>query len=149
MNIIRQMIEEDLEAVYEIELENEFDTWPFSAFKIAFSMEESFVVIHPETFCIIGFLFGYQTEDEFSISNVAISKKYHNLGFGSCLLDYVMQKKTRENVSKFFLEVRMSNISAIHLYKKFGFRKLYIRKGYYQKPEEDAIVMGCLKEEAL
>ncbi len=149
MNLTRQMIEEDLEAVYQIELENEFDTWPFSAFKIAFSMEDSYVMIHPETFAIIGFLFGYQSLDEFNISNVAISKSYHNQGFGSQIMEYVINKKVKEGSNKFFLEVRVTNQVAIHLYEKFGFKKLYIRREYYQNPIEDAQVMGLLLAEEI
>ena len=40
-----------------------------------------------------------------------------------------------------FLEVRVSNIPAQSLYKKFGFKNEGIRKGYYSKPVEDACVM--------
>ena len=39
------------------------------------------------------------------------------------------------------LEVRVSNIAAIGLYEKYGFRSLGTRKGYYQDNNEDALIM--------
>jgi ribosomal-protein-alanine N-acetyltransferase len=39
-----------------------------------------------------------------------------------------------------YLEVRAGNVSARRLYKRFGFRELGVRRGYYG-PGQDAIVM--------
>ena len=39
------------------------------------------------------------------------------------------------------LEVRISNIPAISLYEKYGFKSLGTRKGYYQDNNEDALIM--------
>ena len=39
------------------------------------------------------------------------------------------------------LEVRMSNVAAIELYKKTGFQTMAIRNSYYSNPVEDALVM--------
>ena len=36
---------------------------------------------------------------------------------------------------------RASNQAAIALYEKHGFEQAGLRKGYYQKPREDAIIM--------
>ena len=48
------------------------------------------------------------------------------------------------------LEVRKSNFGAQALYRKYGFKDIGIRKGYYSDNREDAIVMwtGNLREEA-
>ena len=39
------------------------------------------------------------------------------------------------------LEVRVSNIKAIGLYEKYGFKSLGTRKQYYQDNNEDALIM--------
>ena len=39
------------------------------------------------------------------------------------------------------LEVRASNKKAIHLYEKFGFKSLGLRRKYYQDNNEDALIM--------
>ncbi|MGZ7144902.1 GNAT family N-acetyltransferase, partial [Streptococcus pyogenes] len=41
-----------------------------------------------------------------------------------------------------FLEVRESNKAARGLYEKFGFKKVGLRKKYYQNPVEDAVLMA-------
>ena len=45
-----------------------------------------------------------------------------------------------------FLEVRVSNRDALHLYRKLGYEVLSVRKNYYSDPVEDAYVMDCKKE---
>jgi ribosomal-protein-alanine N-acetyltransferase len=39
------------------------------------------------------------------------------------------------------LEVRVSNTGAIKLYRRFGFRKKGVRRGYYTDNREDAVIM--------
>jgi ribosomal-protein-alanine N-acetyltransferase len=45
------------------------------------------------------------------------------------------------NLAFLTLEVRASNVAAIALYEKYGFQQAGLRKGYYQNPREDAIIM--------
>ena len=40
-----------------------------------------------------------------------------------------------------FLEVRVSNLSAQHMYENFGFKNLGLRKNVYDMPIEDGYVM--------
>jgi ribosomal-protein-alanine N-acetyltransferase len=44
--------------------------------------------------------------------------------------------------TQFWLEVRASNSAARSLYEKLGFEVLGVRKNYYERPREDALVMG-------
>jgi hypothetical protein len=39
------------------------------------------------------------------------------------------------------LEVRMSNVGAQDMYRRFGFGPVGVRKNYYQEVNEDALVM--------
>ncbi|HOD53050.1 MAG TPA: ribosomal protein S18-alanine N-acetyltransferase [Candidatus Cloacimonadota bacterium] len=145
--LIRRMSEEDLNEVYSIEMESEHDTWDFEGFKIAFVQDESYVLLDSEGMIIAGFLFGYETADEFSISNIAIRKCYQNKGLAYQFLNHVIMEK--KHIKSFFLEVRKSNLPARRLYDKLGFVPLYIRKAYYQSPVEDALVMGLIREEQI
>ena len=46
-----------------------------------------------------------------------------------------------KGAQKVLLEVREGNLSAIALYEKLGFKKIGVRRGYYENPREDAIIM--------
>ena len=52
-----------------------------------------------------------------------------------------MEHGFRNGVERFSLEVRASNTPAIGLYRKLGFRQEGLRKGYYENPREDALIM--------
>ena len=47
-----------------------------------------------------------------------------------------------KNVTSYFLEVRQSNLPAIALYEKMGYKNIGIRKNFYEKPVEDAVIMS-------
>jgi ribosomal-protein-alanine N-acetyltransferase len=50
----------------------------------------------------------------------------------------------QHQAANMFLEVRMSNVSAIALYENTGFNEMAIRRGYYpaKNGREDAVLMG-------
>ena len=64
--------------------------------------------------------------------NINVLDKYQNTGIASKLLEFMLEDLKIKNVKEITLEVNMFNIKAIHLYKKYGFKKINIRKGYYQ-----------------
>ena len=73
-----------------------------------------------------------------SVDSVAVSKKFRRLGIASRLMIEALSRCGETA----FLEVRESNKPAIELYKSLGFRKIGVRRGYYDSPEEDAVVMS-------
>ena len=68
---------------------------------------------------------------EGQITNIATHPAHRRRGYGNAVTD-------AEQVS---LEVRASNASAIALYERLGFAIAGRRKGFYQNPREDALVM--------
>lgn len=48
---------------------------------------------------------------------------------------------SNQELKKCFLEVRVSNFTAIAFYKKCGFAQISTRKAYYEDNKEDAVVM--------
>ena len=44
-------------------------------------------------------------------------------------------------IHAFTLEVRVGNAAAIHIYEKLGFVPAGVRKGFYEKPKEDGLIM--------
>ena len=59
------------------------------------------------------------------------------------LLKYVIKQSKAMKIKRVFLEVRISNLTAIQFYEKFGFIKDAIRDKYYPgDPKEDALLMS-------
>ena len=78
--------------------------------------------------------------DEGYINNIAVEEAARRHGVASALLD-VFCRFAEVNLAFLTLEVRKSNTAAIAMYEKYGFQQAGLRKGYYQRPREDAVIM--------
>jgi ribosomal-protein-alanine N-acetyltransferase len=65
----------------------------------------------------------------------------HRQGVGRRLLDAVLSAVRRDGAVEIWLEVRQSNAAARALYERAGFTEVGLRRRYYDRPVEDAIVM--------
>ena len=79
--------------------------------------------------------------DEGYITNVAVFPEYRKKGVGTALLERVFSLARDEALSFVSLEVRVSNIAAISLYEKLGFKQEGRRPKFYRSPEEDALIL--------
>lgn len=84
--------------------------------------------------------------DEGEITNVAIVKEQRGKGYGKKLMEGTIEAEKLRGVTKLFLEVRESNDNAIRLYKSVGFKATGIRKNFYAKPVENAVLMERLED---
>ncbi|MEM2158205.1 MAG: ribosomal protein S18-alanine N-acetyltransferase [Sulfolobales archaeon] len=76
------------------------------------------------------------------VVSVAVLPDYRRRGIGKMMMEESMRRlKEYYNVSEVYLEVRVSNLPAINLYEKLGFRKLKVLK-YYYLDGEDAFLMA-------
>ena len=96
--------------------------------------DNSFIYIYLIEDKIYGYLIVLDSIDVYEILAIATIEKYRNKGIAQELLDKI---KTKD----IFLEVRESNQIAISFYKKNDFKEISIRKNYYSKPNENAIIM--------
>lgn len=91
-----------------------------------------------------GILSGYIAfsliEDEMEILNLAVHPEYRKQGLASRLLEQAFEVCRKNKIAKSFLDVKISNIAAIELYKKFGYNKIGVRKKYYPDTKEDALL---------
>ena len=79
--------------------------------------------------------------DEGYISNVAVAPGYRRRGIGAALITELLRRAEALALAFVTLEVRESNVPAAALYESFGFAPVGRRKGYYDAPKEDAILM--------
>ena len=75
------------------------------------------------------------------INNIAVTARHRQKGVGSLLLNRALDFAREEKLDFLSLEVRRSNTAAISLYKKLGFKTEGERKGFYDNPKEDGIIM--------
>lgn len=139
--VIRQMKEEDMDQVYAIESSSFSRPWSRESFLQSLNNPRNLYLVAEEGGNILGYcgLWGIVGEGE--ITNVAVDKRYRNQGIGEAILRELIKQAGAMGIEAFTLEVRLSNLSAIHLYHKLGFRDTAIRKNYYEAPTEDALIM--------
>lgn len=86
--------------------------------------------------------------DEGYIANVAVTADYRRQHIADLLIAELVRRGQELNLAFLTLEVRASNEPAQALYRKHGFEVVGLRKRYYEKPREDALLMTLyLKEE--
>ena len=86
--------------------------------------------------------------DEGDIGNVAVAPEHRRQGIADALLDALCARAAALDLAFLTLEVRASNAPAIALYRKHGFQTVGQRRNYYQKPDEDALLMTWFRREA-
>jgi ribosomal-protein-alanine N-acetyltransferase len=79
--------------------------------------------------------------DQGELANIAVAPRARGRGHGGRLLDHLVGVARSRGVGRLFLEVRESNDVALNLYDSRGFRRIGARKGYYERPREDALVL--------
>lgn len=88
-----------------------------------------------------------QSFEQGDVLTVGVDPDLRRKGVGSALLTALIEAFRQQGGLTLFLEVRASNTPARHLYEKFGFRQIGIRRSYYQQPLEDGLVY-CLEVQA-
>lgn len=135
---IRKAVSADLEAMFEIEQACIADPWSMAAFESSFAANGAlFLVAEAENGEVCGFLTANAVLDEISIYNIAVKEGFRRLGIASALISE-LEKSEPYRID---LEVRESNASAIALYEKCGFEQVGMRKNFYAKPTENAVLM--------
>ncbi len=90
---------------------------------------------------LIGYAGMWCYASEAHIMNLALAPGHRRLGFGEALLLDLLRRAVAEKANLAYLEVRPSNLGAIALYRKLGFRAVGFRPNYYQDTGEDAMLM--------
>ncbi|MDZ7270670.1 MAG: ribosomal protein S18-alanine N-acetyltransferase [candidate division KSB1 bacterium] len=92
---------------------------------------------------IAGYAVNWLVPPEIHIGNIAVAPDFRRLGVARQLLQTVLSYARTRGCTVAHLEVRVSNQAAITLYQSMGFRRVGIRRGYYQDNGEDALLMSA------
>ena len=139
--IVRKMQPEDLLQVCEIEKDNFSLPWSEKSFLESMERNDTLFLVALDREEVAGYLGCYCVAGEGEITNVAVKSSYRRQGIGGKLLETLYEEAKALQTYEFFLEVRESNEAAIGLYSRQGFVKEGVRKNFYEKPVENAVIM--------
>ena len=82
--------------------------------------------------------------DEAHLLNLAVASQWQRHGVGAAMLTYVIDEMRNRPLEMIYLEVRPTNVAALNLYDRFGFKQLGLRRDYYPAlaGREDALFLG-------
>ena len=131
MVIYRRMTPEDVPVISRLEEETFSMPWSASSFLEMISKEDARYYVAEKDGKILGGCGVLMIAGEGNITNVVIAPEARNQGIGTAMLRHLMAEGNREGLTAYTLEVRVSNVAAIHVYEKLGFESAGIRPGFY------------------
>lgn len=141
---VRKMSAEDLLSI--VAIERQATPSPWSAVQFEQSLEQHRCLVlatDNDTNLILGYAVVSTLLDQAEVLNICIHPEYQGRSFGSQLLTGLL-KQLPDTIEVVYLEVRVSNFRAIHLYQNHGFIEVGQRRDYYPTEfgREDAILMN-------
>jgi len=88
---------------------------------------------------LLGYIMFWVVFEEWHLMNLAVLPEVRRRGLGTALVRHALMAAHGARMA--LLEVRASNTAALAMYRKLGFVQKSVRKGYYNHPREDAVIM--------
>ncbi len=139
--IIREAELLELDTILEIEELSFTVPWTKDSFLSAFASDMITVFSAEKNGAAVGFGCVSVLAPDCEILNIAVHPDERGNGIGRLLLNAMLEYAAKNGGEAAFLEVRESNTPARTLYEKNGFIPIGIRRNYYSKPTENAIIM--------
>ena len=140
---IREINEKDIDLCYELD-SNSISLWSKKQWANEFKKKGIKVFGLLISNLVIGICVFHVVLDEAQINFFVVDEKYRDKGFGSHLMSYLIKQCKKLKITKLFLEVSHTNVTAERFYNRFDFSTVGIRRNYY-KDGSDAL----LKEKKL
>ena len=140
---IREINEKDIDLCYELD-SNSISLWSKKQWDNEFKKKGIKVFGLLISNLVVGICVFHVVLDEAQINFFVVDEKYRKKGFGSHLMSYLIKQCKKLKITKLFLEVSHTNVTAERFYNRFNFSTVGIRRNYY-KDGSDAL----LKEKKL
>lgn len=145
---VRRATIEDAKEIFAIEMDCFSVPWSLDSIEAELiNQEKKLYYVIEDTEGVVGYAGAWLVYDEGQITNIAIHPSARRQGFGATLTRALIEECFKRGMHEIFLEVRISNLSALSLYRQLGFTVKGMRKNYYSEPKEDAYIMSLIKEE--
>ncbi|MCC6347780.1 MAG: ribosomal protein S18-alanine N-acetyltransferase [Nitrospirales bacterium] len=135
------MSEKDVPVIADIEKMTHTMPWADTSFYSEVYHRYSLTRIAELEGRVVGYICVRQIADECHLLNLTVHPDFRRRGIATLLFTGIMEDLRKSGGRFLYLEVRASNHEAKSLYEKFGFTMVGIRKNYYIRPEENALVM--------
>lgn len=138
---ISEMTLFDLESIENILFSDFDDFWNINTFRNELLNPNSKYIVAKLNNTIIGFGGLWKSVDDMHITDIVVKKSFRRQHIGSIILAKLIElAKSEKNIIALTLEVNSNNIPAQKLYEKFNFKKVGLRKKYYNNTD-NAIIM--------
>ena len=132
-NHIKEIIEIDREAFPK--------PWSKKLWLKELSRTERSYCVAAEDGKVIGFGGGLLAGEDFHITTIAVQDSNLSKGVATNIMIKLLEEAIVIGANHLTLEVRIGNLPAQALYRKFGMAPAGIRRAYYQPDNEDALIM--------
>ena len=136
---LRRLGYSDLPAVISIERRSFPTPWSLAMFVLELSKPSGICLAAENERGLVGYLVCARYDDVWHLMNVAVHPERRRQGIATELIERLFEEAGER--ARFTLEVRVSNASAIEMYRRFGFRSAGRRPRYYHDNGEDALIM--------
>ena len=132
----------DLDDIYELDVQTFAMPWSKEALSYdILENDNAFVIVAEYEGEFAGYADIWTVLDEADLNSIAVRVDFRRKGIGDAIMLAMIEMLSTSGVATINLEVRVSNMPAIKLYKKYGFNECGVRPGYYLDNGEDALIM--------
>lgn len=144
--LFRRLEKEDAPAAAALEKSCLPEAWSLSAWEAGLTDPNAFYAGAFLDGKLVGCCGIWQSFEDADVCNVAVDPSLRRRRIGERLLLFLMEEGRKRGVEQFTLEVRSSNTAAVSLYTKLGFVQEGVRRGFYENPREDALILWKRQE---
>ena len=131
-----------LDDIYELDVQTFAMPWSKEALSYdILENDNAFVIVAEYEGEFAGYADIWTVLDEADLNSIAVRVDFRRKGIGDAIMLAMTEMLPANGVATINLEVRVSNMPAIKLYKKYGFKECGVRPGYYLDNGEDALIM--------
>ncbi len=138
---LRRLTRHDIPVLMPVEREAYPDPWTQGMFRQETVNQSSHFYVGYEGESLIVYGGFWLVLEEAHLTKVTVRADRRGEGLGRALMVFLLDEARRLGATTVRLEVRESNLPAQRLYRTLGFRKVGVRKGYYTRSQENAVVM--------
>lgn len=141
---IRWVVKADSKQIYDIEKKCFSHPWTEKDFLQCFESSSKICKVIEEDKIIVGFIIYELKNKKFEIYNIAVLPEYQRKGYGSAMVNQLLDKLKNNNRTEIDVRVCETYLEAQLFLKALGFKAINIKKEFFKDKSEafDAYVFN-------